>query len=179
MDRGAWWATVHGVSKSRTWLSNWAHSTWLWFEMLLFENDRKPVSGDFKYIGACLFQVTGESEASTWGCSMPPTRARLSPLPFLARCLGSSPHPWSGPCSGQREVEGAKYRKGHSCLFFFFFNGGDINFYGSSTCRPLLISPCMDAAWWPFSGEGLGARGWWGLGQASAVFHPNIKPPLK
>ena len=23
MDRGAWWATVHGVAKSRTWLSNW------------------------------------------------------------------------------------------------------------------------------------------------------------
>ena len=22
MDRGAWWATVHGVTKSQTWLSN-------------------------------------------------------------------------------------------------------------------------------------------------------------
>ena len=26
MDRGAWWATVHGVTKSRTRLSNWAHT---------------------------------------------------------------------------------------------------------------------------------------------------------
>jgi len=26
MDRGAWWATVHGVAKSRIWLSNWAHT---------------------------------------------------------------------------------------------------------------------------------------------------------
>ena len=25
--RGIWQATVHGVSKSQTWLSNWAHST--------------------------------------------------------------------------------------------------------------------------------------------------------
>ena len=25
MDRGAWWATAHGVSKSRTRLSGWAH----------------------------------------------------------------------------------------------------------------------------------------------------------
>ena len=24
MDRGAWWATVHGVKKSQTRLSNWA-----------------------------------------------------------------------------------------------------------------------------------------------------------
>ena len=28
MDRGAWWATVHGVSGSWTWLSNWAHGIW-------------------------------------------------------------------------------------------------------------------------------------------------------
>ena len=27
MDRGAWWATVHGVTKSRTQLSNLTHST--------------------------------------------------------------------------------------------------------------------------------------------------------
>ena len=24
MDRGAWWATVHGIAKSQTWLSNYA-----------------------------------------------------------------------------------------------------------------------------------------------------------
>ena len=29
LDRGAWWATVHGVTKSRTWLSNTAHS-YIW-----------------------------------------------------------------------------------------------------------------------------------------------------
>ena len=27
MDRGAWWAAVHGVAKSRTWLSDFTH--WL------------------------------------------------------------------------------------------------------------------------------------------------------
>ena len=26
MDRGAWWATLHGVAKSRTRLSHWAHT---------------------------------------------------------------------------------------------------------------------------------------------------------
>ena len=26
LDRGAWWATVHEVSKSQTWLSNWAQA---------------------------------------------------------------------------------------------------------------------------------------------------------
>ena len=25
MGRGAWWATVHGVTKNQTWLSDWAH----------------------------------------------------------------------------------------------------------------------------------------------------------
>ena len=26
--RGAWWATVHGVTKSRTWLSDWTTALW-------------------------------------------------------------------------------------------------------------------------------------------------------
>ena len=26
MDREAWWAIVHGLAKSQTWLSNWAHT---------------------------------------------------------------------------------------------------------------------------------------------------------
>ena len=25
IDRGAWWATVHGVAKNQTWLSDWEH----------------------------------------------------------------------------------------------------------------------------------------------------------
>ena len=29
MDRGAWWATVHGVEKSQTQFSNWAHMVFL------------------------------------------------------------------------------------------------------------------------------------------------------
>ena len=26
-ERGSWWATVHGVTKSQTWLSDWAHTS--------------------------------------------------------------------------------------------------------------------------------------------------------
>ena len=41
MDRGAWWATVHGVSKNQTWLSNWTHTHFLatnkdWRSLLLW-----------------------------------------------------------------------------------------------------------------------------------------------
>ena len=32
MDRGAWWATVHGVTKSQRWLSNWAPIHACYFE---------------------------------------------------------------------------------------------------------------------------------------------------
>ena len=28
MDRGPWWVTVHGLTKSQTWLSDWAHTQW-------------------------------------------------------------------------------------------------------------------------------------------------------
>ena len=31
MDREAWSAEVHGVAKSRTWLSNWTELNWSWF----------------------------------------------------------------------------------------------------------------------------------------------------
>ena len=34
MDREAWHATVHGVAKSRTWLSDWTELNW----MALFSN---------------------------------------------------------------------------------------------------------------------------------------------
>ena len=29
LDRGAWWATVYGVTKSRTWLSDWTELNWV------------------------------------------------------------------------------------------------------------------------------------------------------
>ena len=34
MDRGAWQATVHGVAKSQTWLSDWAHKNFSSFTLL-------------------------------------------------------------------------------------------------------------------------------------------------
>ena len=39
MDRGAWWSTVHGVAKSWTWVSDWAHPGWLYtlFFFLIFK----------------------------------------------------------------------------------------------------------------------------------------------
>ena len=33
--REAWWATVHGIATSRTWWSDWALSTTIWWEELL------------------------------------------------------------------------------------------------------------------------------------------------
>ena len=43
MDGGAWWATVHGVTKSRTWLSDFTflmlydHLLWYWDPRLMWE----------------------------------------------------------------------------------------------------------------------------------------------
>ena len=30
MDREAWWAPIHGVEKSQTWLSDWTELNWKW-----------------------------------------------------------------------------------------------------------------------------------------------------
>ena len=37
MDRGAWWATVHGVAKSQTQLSGWIYLKKIFFIMENFE----------------------------------------------------------------------------------------------------------------------------------------------
>ena len=36
MDRGAWWATVHGVTKNRTQLSDLAHTWMIYLQMYAF-----------------------------------------------------------------------------------------------------------------------------------------------
>ena len=38
MNRGAWWATVHGVTKSRTWLSNWTEQLAYGYEYITLYN---------------------------------------------------------------------------------------------------------------------------------------------
>ena len=35
MDRGAWHSVIHGVAKSRTWLSNWTERNWTYFGYLV------------------------------------------------------------------------------------------------------------------------------------------------
>ena len=53
MDRGAWWATVHGVAKSLTWLSNTdTHKSILLylFKKLLSFNILTPCLSSFKFI---------------------------------------------------------------------------------------------------------------------------------
>ena len=36
MDRGAWWAVIQWVTESKTWLSSWAHISWLLWVVLLW-----------------------------------------------------------------------------------------------------------------------------------------------
>ena len=48
MDRGVWWATVHGIAKSWTWLSNWARTyAQVSATPLYFQQRRIPESGKF------------------------------------------------------------------------------------------------------------------------------------
>ena len=50
IDRGAWWATVHRVAKSWTWLSNWSHpyrtrkgwNKWTVPSLTIFRRERLP-----------------------------------------------------------------------------------------------------------------------------------------
>ena len=46
-DRGAWLTTVHGVTKSQTWLSDWAEHSRV--QTNIFNNVKKPVLHNHKY----------------------------------------------------------------------------------------------------------------------------------
>ena len=81
MDRGAWWATVHGVAKSQTWLSNYTspHSTsmwdkcncvvvWAFFDIAFLGIGMKPDL--FQSCGHCrVFQICWHIECSTFTTS--------------------------------------------------------------------------------------------------------------
>ena len=53
IDRGAWWAAVHGVTKVQTWLSNWAHiSTCFCSKITWLENNL--YSQYISYVCVCV-----------------------------------------------------------------------------------------------------------------------------
>ena len=70
MDRGTWRATVHGVTKTQTWLSAWAH-TWWW------RLSRSVVSGSWDPMDGSPpgSSVHGVSRQEYWsGLPCPPLR---------------------------------------------------------------------------------------------------------
>ena len=68
MDRGAWWATVYLIAKSRAWLCDWACTRASHVSMppdLLLQASMRAE--------ACLFHLTG-SQGAGGGSSLQPTR---------------------------------------------------------------------------------------------------------
>ena len=89
MDRGAWWATVHGVAKRQTWLSNWhVHFQAIYSWALLFY----PVSQSLPFTEVFI-SVTFNIIIRITGC-----RSTIFPpfllLVFIARQIFSSCGKW-------------------------------------------------------------------------------------
>ena len=70
MDREAWYAAVHGVAKSRTWLSNWTELYMLgirrmlhvtWNERIKPGQTKKEFRVNFKEFYICAVEATGTS----------------------------------------------------------------------------------------------------------------------
>ena len=83
MDRGAWWATGHGVAKSRTWPSDWADlscfptSGWIWITQVL--------GWGTPTLRILILQIWGE----TWGSAF---------LTHDANAAGLRTKPWEPEC---------------------------------------------------------------------------------
>ena len=67
MDREAWHPAIHGVAKSRTWLSDWTELT----ELLVFETQDlnlewyTKVAAAFENVVQCYLVICGEKKDST------------------------------------------------------------------------------------------------------------------
>ena len=72
MDRGAWWATVHGVAKSRIWLSIWAHSTGFWYRLMLGnkgqKRSQKNWNSEFSSFQVPMLRRPGDISSLLWLC---------------------------------------------------------------------------------------------------------------
>ena len=63
VDGGAWWATVHGVTKSWTWLSNFTYGTLHLLSTYIITISKQP------FIILCPFTVNWSTETLTfWPC---------------------------------------------------------------------------------------------------------------
>ena len=85
MDTGAWWATVHGVEKSRTWLSNWMHKTIRGKLRLPQEAcDEQRSRAQKTVLLPCVHEAPPDS-LSTLATSLLPGRSRLDIKALYAR----------------------------------------------------------------------------------------------
>ena len=64
MDRGAWWATVHGVAKSRTWLSDFTFTFMHWRRK--WQPTPVFLPGESQGRGAWWAAVYGVTQSRTW-----------------------------------------------------------------------------------------------------------------
>ena len=59
-DRRSWWATVHGVTKSQTWLSDWTHAyvyTYILFSLFFSNIDYYKILGIASCIMSCGLSI--------------------------------------------------------------------------------------------------------------------------
>ena len=98
MDGGAWWATVHGASKSRTWLSdftftfiwNWARLIYSLLDIILFTHTAYLAASTLLFFKFHLFIY--------WLCWVFVAVQRLSPVDEWG--LLSSCSMWASRCGG-------------------------------------------------------------------------------
>ena len=98
MDRGACWATVHGITKSPIWLSNWA---WTWTGAAV-QAEQGPLLSEFQMgpwayplcflLGLCSRKGSWDTHVSTHCCGLhtlpsPPVRGAKPMLPHLSFLL--------------------------------------------------------------------------------------------
>ena len=63
MDRGAWWPTVHGVTKRQTWLTEWLTQYLEWIYMLQSKERKQKQSPGHPRVEDAELRVWGKQES--------------------------------------------------------------------------------------------------------------------
>ena len=86
MDRGAWWATVHGVAKSRTWLKWLSRSSSVFMQRILSINEHTQFQFQFSHSVVSDSLQPHELQHARPPCPSPTPRVHPNLCPLCRWC---------------------------------------------------------------------------------------------
>ena len=103
MDREAWRAAIHGVTKSRTWLNDWIEVTSRWWWEVWWEKSGNRIKASERHISECHFPTRLKilwGQGSTCSVSISKISRRMPSMPW-AFVISGEKIKWKVECRSE------------------------------------------------------------------------------